>query len=264
MDGAVGVEALRVSNIAKNFGGIQVLTDVSFTLNAGEYLALIGPNGAGKTTLINILNGILSPSSGEILMLGRRMTNIPVHRRLHLGLACSFQLNSLFTNLSVLDNLLLALQGQQSFHRQLWRSIEGEDIRFQKIRNFVESIGLWDKRNLPVTSLSYGEQRMMEIALSLASEPKVLLLDEPSAGLSESETEQMISQIRNLPGQTAVLFVSHDMDVVFDLADRIIVLSYGVVLAEGKPEDIQANPKVKEIYLGSRKNARDTGSAGTS
>jgi branched-chain amino acid transport system ATP-binding protein len=254
------VEALKVNNIAKNFGGIQVLTDVSFSLNTGEYLALIGPNGAGKTTLISILNGILSPSSGEILMLGERLTDMPVHRRVHLGLACSFQLNSLFMSLSVLDNLLLALQGQQSFYYQLWRSIDESDERFQKVRRLVESMGLWEKRDLPITSLSYGEQRMMEIALSLASEPKVLLLDEPSAGLSESETEQMISYIRNLPGQTAVLFVSHDMDVVFDLAHRIIVLSYGVVLAEGKPEEIQVNPKVKEIYLGSRRNAKDTGS----
>jgi branched-chain amino acid transport system ATP-binding protein len=255
------VEALKVSNITKNFGGIQVLTEVSFALNAGEYLALIGPNGAGKTTLINILNGILSPSSGEILMLGHSITDMPVHRRLHLGLACSFQLNSLFTGLTVLDNLLLSLQGHQSFYHQLWRSIDESDKRFQKIRQLAESMGLWEKRYLPITSLSYGEQRMMEIALSLASEPKVLLLDEPSAGLSDSETEQMISHIRNLPGETAVLFVSHDMDVVFDLADRIIVLSYGVVLAEGKPGDIQANPKVKEIYLGSRRNAKDTGSA---
>ena len=255
------MEALRVNNISKNFGGIQVLTEVSFTLNAGEYLALIGPNGAGKTTLISILNGILSPSSGEILMLGHRITHMPVHRRLHLGLACSFQLNSLFTRLSVLDNLLLALQGPQSFRNQLWRSIDEREQRFQKIRRLMESLGLWEKRGLPITSFSYGEQRMMEIALSLASEPKVLLLDEPSAGLSESETEEMISHIRNLPGETAVLFVSHDMDVVFDLAHRIIVLSYGVLLAEGQPKEIQANPKVKEIYLGRRRNVKDSGSA---
>ncbi|MFH1124272.1 MAG: ABC transporter ATP-binding protein [Pseudomonadota bacterium] len=254
------MECLRVDSLAKNFGGIQVLQDVSFTLNTGENLALIGPNGAGKTTLINILSGMISPTRGQVVMLGKNITRAPVHSRLHMGLAYSFQLNNLFFNLSVLDNILLAMHGKQSFHLQLWHSIESGDERFVKVQRLMDSMGLWEKRNSPVTSLSYGEQRMMELALSLASEPKLLLLDEPSAGLSESETIQMMSYIRKLPQETAVLFVSHDMDVVFDLADRIIVLSYGVLIAEGKPEEIQSDPRVREIYLGEEQDVQDTGS----
>ena len=184
----------------------------------------------------------------------------PVHTRLHMGLAYSFQLNNLFFNLSVLDNILLALHGKQSFHLQLWHSIQSGDERFTRLQRLMDSMGLWEKRNAPVTALSYGEQRMMELALSLASEPKLLLLDEPSAGLSESETAQMMEHIHNLPEETAVLFVSHDMDVVFDLADRIVVLSYGVLIAEGKPEEIQSNPRVREIYLGEKQDVQDTGS----
>ena len=254
------MECLRATSLAKNFGGIQVLQEVTFSLNQGENLALIGPNGAGKTTLINILSGMIPPTRGQVTMLGRDITNAPVHTRLHMGLAYSFQLNNLFFNLSVLDNILLALHGKQSFHLQLWHSIQSGDERFTRLQRLMDSMGLWEKRNAPVTALSYGEQRMMELALSLASEPKLLLLDEPSAGLSESETAQMMEHIHHLPEETAVLFVSHDMDVVFDLADRIVVLSYGVLIAEGKPEEIQSNPRVREIYLGEKQDVQDTGS----
>jgi branched-chain amino acid transport system ATP-binding protein len=254
------MDALKVEGLYKNFGGLQVLQDISFTLSSGENLALIGPNGAGKTTLINVLSGNLSPSRGAIHMLGQDVTHMPVHRRLHLGLAYSFQLNNLFFNLTVLENILLALQGKQPFHLQLSHSVEGQDPRFIKAQRLLDSMGLWEKRTHPITSLAYGEQRMMEIALGMASEPKLLLLDEPSAGLSESEISQMITHIRDLPEGTAVLFVSHDMDVVFDLADRIMVLSYGVLIAQGRPEEIQANPKVREIYLGGKERDKDTGS----
>lgn len=254
------MEALKVEGLWKNFGGLQVLQDVSFTLKPGEFLALIGPNGAGKTTLINVLSGELPPTRGEVYMLGQDATNTPVHKRLHLGLAYSFQLNNLFFNLTVMDNILLALQGKQPFRLQISQSIDSNNPRFIKVQKLMDSMGLWEKRSLPITSLSYGEQRMMEIALSLASDPRLLLLDEPSAGLSDSETSQIISYIRNLPEETAVLFVSHDMDVVFDLADRIIVLSYGVLIAEGKPEEIQANPKVRETYFGGKESVQDTGS----
>lgn len=251
---------MRADSLAKNFGGIQVLQDVSFTLNTGENLALIGPNGAGKTTLINILSGMIPPTRGQVVMLGKDITKASVHSRLHMGLAYSFQLNNLFFHLTVMDNILLALQGKQSFHHQLWHSFSRDDHRYINVQKLVDSMGLWEKKEHPVTSLSYGEQRMMELALSLASEPKLLLLDEPSAGLSESETIQMMSYIRNLPQETAVLFVSHDMDVVFDLADRIMVLSYGVLIAEGKPEEIQSDPRVREIYLGEKQDEQDTGS----
>lgn len=252
------MNALRVESLWKNFGGIQVLQDVSFSLKIGECLALIGPNGAGKTTLINVISGELAPSKGEIFLLGEKVTRKTTRRRLQLGLAHSFQVNNLFFDLKVLDNVILALQGGKPFHVQLFETVRQSEPGFVKIRKLMESMGLWEKRGLTTSSLSYGEQRMMEIALSLASGPKVLLLDEPSAGLSESETSQVVRYIRELPEETAVLFVSHDMDVVFDLADKIIVLNYGIIMAEGKPGEIQNDPKVREIYLGGKKGVKDT------
>jgi branched-chain amino acid transport system ATP-binding protein len=249
------MDALRVEGLWKNFGGIQVLQDVSFTQEAGEYWGLIGPNGAGKTTLINILSGELLPTKGQVHILGQDVTHKPAHQRLRLGLAHSFQLNNLFFNLTVLDNILLALRGKQPFRFQILSSIGKSDQRFRKIRELMETMGLWEKRNFPIASLSYGEQRMMEIALSLASEPRLLLLDEPSAGLSPSEITQVLDLIRNLPQETAVLFVTHDMDVLFDLARRILVLSFGELIAQGTAKEIQANSSVREVYLGGEKRA---------
>ncbi len=245
------MDALRVDHISKNFGGLQVLTDVSFALQAGERWALIGPNGAGKTTLLNILSGVLPATSGKILLGDQDITRLPPYGRLKQGLSRSFQLNTLFPRLTVMENVLLALNGKNSLRRQLFRRVEPSDPGFVCLRELMDSVGLWSRRDDLVTSLSYGEQRQMEIAMSLASQPKILLLDEPSAGLSASESARMVQMVRGVTEGSTLLFSAHDMEVVFSLADRIMVLGFGKIVAQGTCSEIQCNNLVREIYLGS-------------
>lgn len=244
------MKLLQVENLSKAFGGTVALFEASFSLEAGERLAVIGPNGAGKTTLLNLLGGQLSPTSGQIYIRDEEITSLPSHERLQLGLARSFQLNNLFLNLSVLDNVLLALQGAKGIHFRIWQSDLSLRDLVLKAEALLKSMNLWKRRDLQATTLSYGEQRQMEVALGLASEPKILLLDEPCAGLAAAESANLMDMIRNLPRRTSVLFCEHDMDVVFDLADRIIVLNYGQIISEGSPDQIRIDPKVKKIYLG--------------
>lgn len=245
------MDALRVDNISKNFGGLQVLTDVSFALRQGERWALIGPNGAGKTTLLNILSGVLPATSGKILLGDQDVTRLPPYERLKQGLSRSFQLNTLFPKLTVMENVLLALNGKNSLRRQLFHRIEPSDPGFVRLRELMDSVGLWARRDDLITSLSYGEQRQMEIAMSLASQPKILLLDEPSAGLSASESARMVQMVRGVTEGSTLLFSAHDMEVVFSLADRIMVLGFGKIVAQGTCSEIQCNNLVREIYLGS-------------
>lgn len=244
------MEALRIERLSKNFGGVQVLKEVSFTVQNGEKLAIIGPNGAGKTTLFNLLNGQEKPTDGHIYFFERDITNMPTHRRAHLGQGRSFQVISLFLNLTTLDNVFLAVQGTKPSRFQLFRPITVYKHLFSKSQELLERMALWEKRDNPVQALGYGEQRKLEIAISLPSEPKLLLLDEPTCGLTPSECTDMISMVRNLGPDITVILVAHDMDLVFGLADRIIVLHYGQILADGTSEEIQADPKVKEIYMG--------------
>jgi branched-chain amino acid transport system ATP-binding protein len=255
------MEALRVEHLSKNFGGVQALQDVSFSVETGEKLAIIGPNGAGKTTLFNVLNGQLSATAGRVYLFGQEITTMATHRRAHLGQARSFQLTSLFPNLTILDNTLLALQGIKPSRFQMLRPIIAYKHLFVRAEELLESMALWGKRDEPVQAISYGEQRKMEIALSLASEPKLLLLDEPSTGLTAAESADVINMLRNLGLGITVLVVAHDMDLVFGLAGRIIVLHYGQIIAEGTPEEIQAHPRVKEIYIGIEEGTEDAGAS---
>ncbi len=251
------MEALRVERLSKNFGGIQVVTDASFTVQAGERLAIIGPNGAGKTTMFNMLNGQERPSDGRVYLFGQDITTMPTYSRAHLGLARSFQVNALFPNLSLLNNILLAVQGIKPDRFQMLRSITAYEDNFTRAKELLELVGLWERRDDLVMALSHGQQRQIEILLALASEPKLLMLDEPSAGLSASETEGFIDMMRGLTAGTTLFFVAHDMDVVFALAERVMVLYYGGIIAQGTPKEIQNNPQVKEIYLGMQaKNAQ--------
>jgi branched-chain amino acid transport system ATP-binding protein len=245
------VEALRVERLSREFGGVQAVKDVSFGVEAGEHMAIIGPNGAGKTTLFNLLCGQLPPSGGRVFFFGQDVTNLPPHKRTHLGMARSFQIASLFLDLTVLKNTLLAFQGKRPSRFQMFRSASSYRDLARKAEELLGSMGLWEKRYELANSISYGEQRKLEIALSLASEPKVLLLDEPSCGLTASESADITSRIRNLGEDITVILVAHDMDLVFGVAQRIIVLHYGVTIIEGNCEKIRTDPKVRDIYMGS-------------
>lgn len=229
------MKALEVKGLSKDFGGLQVLKQVSFSVEPGERRAIIGPNGAGKTTLFNIISGIVRPSSGEVLLFGQNITRMIPYRRSRLGLARTFQKNNLFFNLSLYENIRLALLTDN------WHI---------KPRDFLKSWGLWRKRKIRVGDLSYGEQRQVEILLALAQTPKILLLDEPTAGMSAAETELITHMITNLPRDITVMIIEHDMEVLFNLADRVTVLHQGQILCEGEKDEVRSDHRVKEVYLG--------------
>ena len=253
------MEVLRTERVTKHFGGLEVLRKISFGIKAGEKLAIIGPNGAGKTTLFNVLGGQLPATEGQIYLYGEEITDLPPYLRLHRGLARSYQINSLFIELTLIDNVLLALHGAKRPHYRMFRSMNSRSDLFAAARDLLESMGLWDLRSTTVSSLSYGDQRLVEVAFALASRPKLLILDEPTAGLSTAEAVDFANTLRPMLGDTTLLFCAHDMDLVFNLADRIMVLYYGEIIAEGKPEEIKADPSVKEIYLGSEKGPVSAG-----
>lgn len=248
------MEALRVEGLSKDFGGVHALSDVSFSVEVGEHLAIIGPNGAGKTTLFNLLNGQLPPTSGRIYFSGQDITTMVTHRRAHLGQARSFQIISLFSNLTVLDNTLITLHGTKRSRFQMLRPTNGYKHLLARAQEILTAVALWEKKDELVKNIAYGEQRRLEIALTLATEPKLLLLDEPSCGLTSSESADITDIIHKLRGDITVLLVAHDMDLVFGVAERIIVLHYGQLIADGTPEEIQADPRVKEIYMGIEEN----------
>jgi ABC-type branched-subunit amino acid transport system ATPase component len=249
---------LQVKDVSKSFGGLKVLTDVSFSVEAGEKLALIGPNGAGKTTLINVIGGQLAASSGSIVLDGRQITRHSPERRLHLGLGRSFQVNNLFFELSVLDNVLLALYGAERSHVHTFRLLEKRRDLLAEAERLLETVGLWERRNEPLHTLSYGDQRLVELLFAFTSRPKIVLLVEPSAGLPTAEAVAFAGTIRRLAGDTSLLFCAHDMDLVFNLADRITVLYFGQIIAEGTPEQIRSDPKVQQIYLGCEESDGDS------
>ena len=244
------MEVMKVRNVAKNFGGLQVLQNVSFSLKAGEKVALIGPNGAGKTTLVNILSGLLSPTSGSIYLLGHEVTKLPPFDRVARGLSRSFQISSLLPALSLFSNVLMALYGVQKSRYQMFRSFRGYEDNNQRAQELLESIDLWDKKDIPVSDLSHGEKRRLEIVLSISSQPKVLLLDEPNAGLSSAETASLIHMVENLAVGTTTLVVAHDLDFIYRLCERVMVLYYGEIIADGSCQEIQTDRKVGSIYLG--------------
>lgn len=243
-------EALKTERLSKNFGGLEALQNVDLSVEAGSRRAIIGPNGAGKTTLFNLIAGEFIPSSGSVSIFGQDITAMPLHRRIHAGIGRGFQINNLFLKLSVLDNVLLGIKACRNFGFQLFRPITAYTDIYSKANQLLERVGLWEKRNESVSALAYGEQRQMEIILALASDPRILLLDEPTAGLSMSESKELIDLIQNLGKEVTMLMIAHDLDLVYEVADQISVLHYGQIVAEGTPEEIREHPKVKEIYLG--------------
>jgi len=244
------MEALRVDGLVKNFGGVQAVWDVSFGVEAGEHLVMIGPNGAGKTTLLNMINGQLTPSAGRIEFFGREVTSMTTHRRSHLGMARAFQILSLLASLTVMENVLITLHGTRPSRYRMFRRVAGFADVYDLARQTLESLDLWDRRHELVKNISYGEQRRLEITLGLALQPKMLLLDEPSAGLTKEESQVVVDIIRGLGHEQTLLIVDHDMELVFEVASRIIVLHQGTIIADGLPEEIQQNERVREVYMG--------------
>ncbi len=241
---------LQVGHLAKRFGGIVATDDVVLNVEKGELHAVIGPNGAGKTTLIAQLSGQLRPDAGRVRFAGNDITALPVHRRSALGLARSFQITSLFLDFSVLDNVALAVQAHAGHSFRFWRNARSENDLRAPARAALARVGLSERADAPASALSHGEHRQLELAMALAGSPRLLLLDEPMAGLGPEESARMVAMLRALKAEVTILLVEHDMEAVFALADRITVLVYGRVIASGAPADIRANPQVRDAYLG--------------
>jgi len=241
---------LQVDKLAKRFGGIVATDDITLGVTTGEMHAIIGPNGAGKTTLIAQLSGQLKSDSGRIHFAGTDVTTQPMHKRSALGLARSFQITSLFLDLSVLDNVALAVQAHAGHSFRFWRDARGESDLRDPARAALARVGLGDRADMPAAVLSHGEHRLLELAMALAAGPRMLLLDEPMAGLGPEESVAMVAMLRALKGEFTILLVEHDMEAVFALADRITVLVYGRVIASGLPDEIRGNAQVREAYLG--------------
>jgi branched-chain amino acid transport system ATP-binding protein len=249
-DGPRSGSALQLAGLSKSFGGLRALRGINLSLEPGERHAIIGPNGAGKTTLFNVITGLLSASTGQVLLFGQDVTRWPSQRRSALGMARTFQITSLFPKLTVLDNVLMAVNGTRRTKFVMWRFLSSFREVFDKAETLLDAAGFLDRKDVEVRSLSHGEQRQLEIVLGLASDPRLLLLDEPAAGLSSGESQDMARFLGRLDRGLAILLIEHDMEVVFDVADRVTVLHFGEVLQTGTVDDIRHSGRVREIYLG--------------
>jgi len=242
--------AVEVSHLTMEFGGLRAVDDVSLQVPPGERRVLIGPNGAGKTTLFHCITGTLRPSAGRVAFFGRDVTQWPEYRRTALGIGRTFQISNVFADLSLLENLVLAIMGTDRRKWVLHRPVGSYEAVCRRAREGLELVGLAHRGNAPVRLLSYGERRQLELALALNSDPRVMFLDEPCAGLSPSERHRISRMIGGLPREITVLMIEHDMDVALGLADRVTVLHRGRVILEGTPDEVQTNPEVREVYFG--------------
>ncbi len=239
---------LRTDALTMRFGGLTAVNDVSVTVPRGEVRAIIGPNGAGKSTLFNCVTGVLRPTSGRIFLNGENVAGLPPHRISHKGLARSYQITNILLGATVLENVRIAAQSRHHGWSLFRHHRHFADL-IDRAREVLRSVNLRDKEDELAANLSHGEQRNLEIAIALATEPQLLCLDEPTAGMSVSETHATMELVRQIAKNLTILIVEHDMEVVMNLADRVTVLHYGEVLAEGTPDEIQANPRVQEVYL---------------
>ncbi|SIQ14124.1 amino acid/amide ABC transporter ATP-binding protein 1, HAAT family [Aromatoleum tolulyticum] len=242
--------ALQTRNLVKKFGGFVATNDVSLNVEAGARHALIGPNGAGKTTLINLLTGFLEPTSGEVILNGDTVTHLAQHQRVKRGLARTFQINRLFAELTVLESVTMAVNERIGIGARFWRPVGAYAEAVDEAASLLSTLRLLDLAHEKTRNLAYGKQRLIEIALALAMKPRVLLLDEPAAGVPTSESRELFETIAALPRDVTILLIEHDMDLVFRFADCISVLVSGALLTGGTPDEIANNPKVKEVYLG--------------
>lgn len=240
----------QIEQLDKHFGGLHVTRAVSLAIQAGERVALIGPNGAGKTTLINLMSGVLQPSAGRVRLDGRDITHLGQAERVRCGLVRTFQLTTLAPHLPVQRQVELALFEREGLTGRLWRSIDAYPQLALEARTLLDSLGLGPQAGVPTGLLAYGEQRLVEMALALALRPRVLLLDEPMAGVPQGESKRLLAALDRLPPDLAVLIIEHDMDLVFRIAQRIVVLAEGAVLAQGTPDEVRRDPVVRTAYLG--------------
>ena len=241
---------LRIEALSKRFGGVLASDAISLEVPAGELHAIIGPTGAGKTTLIGQLAGEIAPDGGRIEFAKADITRLPAWRRSRLGLARSFQITSLFPDFSALDNVALAVQAHAGHSFRFWRDARSEPGLREPARAALARLAIAERADMLVSRLSHGEQRQLELAVALATRPRMLLLDEPMAGMGPDESARMVATLRELKGELTILLIEHDMEAVFALADRITVLVYGRIIASGAPEAIRADEKVREAYLG--------------
>jgi branched-chain amino acid transport system ATP-binding protein len=242
--------SLETRKLCKAFGALTVADDIDFRLEPGARHALIGPNGAGKTTFVNMLMGVLAPSSGQILLGGDDVTRTPQSLRVRRGLGRTFQVTTLFRSLAVLDNVALGIAEREGTATRMWKPASRHAEIKDESMQLLAALGLADDAATRVADLPYGKQRLVEIAIALGLRPKVLLLDEPAAGVPSHETERILSNLEKLPSDIAILIIEHDMELVFRFARRITVLVQGVVLTEGTPEEIARDKRVHDVYLG--------------
>ena len=242
--------ALETRKLEKAFGGLRVTRDLSIRIAQGARHALIGPNGAGKTTVINLLTGVLKPDGGRILLAGDDITDLPVHARVRRGLSRTFQINQLYADLTPLETIGLAVSERLGRGGDWWRKMGTREEVNTEIADNLSRFHLLDVMNDLTAALPYGKQRLLEIAVAIAAKPRVLLLDEPAAGVPESERQDILAAVAALPREVTVLLIEHDMDLVFSFADRISVLVNGALLVEGEPDEVARDPRVKAVYLG--------------
>jgi branched-chain amino acid transport system ATP-binding protein/branched-chain amino acid transport system permease protein len=249
-DGQGTTETLRLEGIGKTFGRVRAVHDVSLTVYAGTRRAILGPNGAGKTTLFNVITGVHKPSAGDISLFGKNVTAMSPHARTRMGLSRTFQITNLFPSLTVMNNVRLGVLGVRRTKYVMHLSVTSFDEVNDRCRELLEMAGLWDERDTEVGNLSYGHQRQLELVVTLASDPQVLLLDEPAAGLSLAESKSMVRLIQALDPRLTVLIIEHDMDVAFEVANEVTVMHLGEILAEGTTDEIRADEQVREVYFG--------------
>jgi branched-chain amino acid transport system ATP-binding protein len=246
------MKAIEVENLSKRFGGVRAVEDVSLSVEVGEFRAIIGPNGAGKTTFLNLVGGLYGSDSGRIRALGRDITHLSDYQRVAFGISRTFQITSVFPDLPVMENILLAIQSTKPYRFGMLRPQKGYRDLLEKARLHLNEWGLWGRRSTLLKELSYGEQRKVELIMGLAPNPKILLLDEPTCGLTPEESADFAELITTAGKDITLLIVEHDMDIIFKVATRITVLYHGTVLAEGTPREIAGHPKVREVYLGTK------------
>jgi len=242
--------ALEVRDLAKSFGGLRVTANVSFAVEAGERRLIIGPNGAGKTTLFNLITGEMRPEAGSVHLFGRDITRIPTRRRAHLGLGRTYQIITLFPRDSLLRNVTLALLGLSPLRWNPLASLASQDDLTRRARDALARVGLDEIAERPLAQTSYGERRRVEIAMALAQNPKVLLLDEPFAGLSIEERRDVHALLTAIPRDVTIVMIEHDMDVALEFAERITLLHFGEVIVEGTRAEVVGDPRTREVYLG--------------